>query len=308
MVVASSSWHSYPSIFALGHRATQPLYEQPVVLEEKVDGSQFSFGLHDGVLRVRSKGQEFDPRDTGMHDLFRPAAATAVDLANRGLLKEGWTYRGEALKRPRHNALTYGRVPTGHVIIFDVQPGHEEYLTYGPKAEEAARLGLEVVPLVWAGYLKDVDLGAILDRESVLGEAKIEGVVVKPTIPVYGQDKKLVLAKFVSEAFKEEHAKSWGPSKQSHGSVVERLVSRYKTDARWRKSVEHLRDDGKLEGDPRDIGQLIREIEADLLRECGDEIARALLAEFQREIVKGVLRGFPEWYKTQLAEAGGEFV
>ena len=53
-----NSWHSYPSVYNLGHRALEPLLAHPLNIEEKVDGSQFSFGRFDGVLRVRSKGQE----------------------------------------------------------------------------------------------------------------------------------------------------------------------------------------------------------------------------------------------------------
>ena len=53
-----SSWHNYASIFALGHKALQELLWDDVVIEEKVDGSQFSFGLIDGTLRFRPKGQE----------------------------------------------------------------------------------------------------------------------------------------------------------------------------------------------------------------------------------------------------------
>jgi ATP-dependent RNA circularization protein (DNA/RNA ligase family) len=36
---------SYPSIYALGHRAIRELFDGPVVVEEKIDGSQFSFGV-----------------------------------------------------------------------------------------------------------------------------------------------------------------------------------------------------------------------------------------------------------------------
>lgn len=52
------SWHSYPSTFALGHRAIADLLLDPVLVEEKVDGSQFSFGVfeQDGerVIRCRA--------------------------------------------------------------------------------------------------------------------------------------------------------------------------------------------------------------------------------------------------------------
>ena len=53
--------HSYPSIYAVGHKYLAELFNGPVVIEEKIDGSQFSFGVYDGVLKIRSKGQEIFP-------------------------------------------------------------------------------------------------------------------------------------------------------------------------------------------------------------------------------------------------------
>jgi len=35
--------NSYPSIYNLGHHAIATLLDAPVLVEEKVDGSQFSF-------------------------------------------------------------------------------------------------------------------------------------------------------------------------------------------------------------------------------------------------------------------------
>jgi hypothetical protein len=52
-----NSWHSYPSIYNLGHRALQDLLTVSVNVEEKVDGSQFSFGItEEGEIKLRSKG------------------------------------------------------------------------------------------------------------------------------------------------------------------------------------------------------------------------------------------------------------
>ena len=66
---------SYPKILALGHRFLQGIFEGPVVVQEKVDGSQFSFGLDaEGVLRCRSRGQEIDIE--APPQLFVPAVET----------------------------------------------------------------------------------------------------------------------------------------------------------------------------------------------------------------------------------------
>lgn len=42
------SFHSYPAVFNLGHKAIESLLTSgPVIVEEKIDGSQFSFGVDD---------------------------------------------------------------------------------------------------------------------------------------------------------------------------------------------------------------------------------------------------------------------
>lgn len=48
--------HSYPKVLAIGHRYIQPLFDGSYHTEEKVDGSQFNFGMINGELCARSKG------------------------------------------------------------------------------------------------------------------------------------------------------------------------------------------------------------------------------------------------------------
>ena len=73
-----TSWHSYGKIFNLGHKETEALFDGPVVVEEKIDGSQFSFGSINGELKVRSKGREFDP--LAPDGIFQDACATVLRL------------------------------------------------------------------------------------------------------------------------------------------------------------------------------------------------------------------------------------
>lgn len=63
--------NSYPSIYSLGHRYISELFSGPVVIQEKIDGSQFSFGNLNGKLFCRSKGQFYKQR--------LAEAATAID-------------------------------------------------------------------------------------------------------------------------------------------------------------------------------------------------------------------------------------
>jgi hypothetical protein len=302
-----SSWHSYPSIFNLGHKAIADLLLGPVQVEEKIDGSQFSFGLIPQLaerldeqdwfeLKVRSKGAV-------MHaDAPEKMFAAGVEHVKsiQHLLHPGWTYRGEYLGKPKHNALAYDRIPKGHVIIFDVNTGEEEYLSYVEKHAEAARLGLECVPLLFQGVVPNIEsFRQFLDTTSCLGGQKIEGVVVKPIgYGLYGRDKKVLLGKFVSEAFKEVHRVEWG--QHTRGNALDAVIASLATPARWGKAVIHLRERGLLTDTPKDIGMLINEVKQDILKEEGEWLRERIFKEYEGDVLRGCIRGLPEWYKEQL--------
>lgn len=298
--VEATSWHSYPSIYNIGHPAVSDLFDGPVVIEEKIDGSQFSFGLFAGEPKIRSKGQQMVwGAPEGMFDR---AAATVHDLWQRGLLREGWTYRAEYLRTPKHNTLPYARIPPGHLIIFDVNHGHESYLPYVDKAAEAARLGLDIVPLIHEGCVTSADgLRLLLDRESCLGNVNIEGVVVK-NYAKFGRDKKVLMGKYVSEAFKEIHGKEWKKSNPTHGDIVQELALALKTEARWRKALQSLRDTGALEHSPRDIPTLMKAVAVDLDKECEELVKERLFQWAWPKIKRGAMVGLPEWYKQHLID------
>jgi hypothetical protein len=293
------SFNSYPSIFNFGHKAIRGLLDVPVNVEEKIDGSQFSFGKDDeGVLHIRSKGCVMVPG--APQKMFNHAWETVDRLAP--ILRPGWTYRAEYLSKPKHNVLAYDRIPKDYLIIFDVAKGHEDYLSYAEKEIECNRIGLECVPLLYSGRIGDIAFfRSLLDRVSVLGGQKIEGVVVKPqTYDLYGTDKKILMGKFVSEEFKEVHKAEWKSNNPTSKDILELIALQYRTPARWMKSVQHLRDEGRLEDSPRDIGPLIKETQADLLRETSDEIKEDLFKWAIKHIQRTVCHGLPEWYKELL--------
>lgn len=290
-----TSWHSYPKIWAMGHAQLKELLFDPVLIEEKIDGSQFSFGVFGGEVKMRSKGQELIP---GKEKMFSLAERFVEE--NVHLLKNGWTYRAEYLRTPKHNTLAYSRVPKNHLIVFDINMNQEEYLGVHEKRDEAARIGLECVPVLGCGEIQNVaELLGLLDLESSLGGPKIEGFVIK-NYARFGNDKKALMGKYVSEAFKEKHATEWKVGNPTQNDIVERMVTTYKTDARWEKAIQHLRDCGKLEGSPKDIGLLLKEVGVDILAECGDEIRDHLWKWAWPKIQRGLTRGLPEFYKEKL--------
>ena len=288
--------HSYPKVYNMGHAAIAALFDDPVVVQEKVDGSQFSFGVLDGELRCRSKGAELVL--DAPEKMFARAVETALQLAPD--LKPGWVYRAEYLQGPSHNTLRYERVPARHLILFDVCTGLEVYAHPVDLEREAERLGLETVPLLAHDHVRSVDeLTTFLERESVLGGTKVEGVVCK-NYARWGRDGKALMGKLVAPAFREVHEKSWKVKNPTGRDIVGQLGQRLRSEARWRKALQHLDEAGALEHSPKDIGSLIKAVPSDVLAEHEEEIKAALFKWAWPKIRRQITAGLLEWYKEQL--------
>lgn len=296
--MTSTSWHSYPKLFNLGHGAIKNLLSSDVVVEEKIDGSQFSFGRFGDELFCRSKGKVLDISHP--EKMFIKAVETAKELFP--LLNDGWTYRGEYLQSPKHNTLAYDRHPIKYFILFDVNTGHEQYLSYEDKKREAERLGIEVVPLLFQGKVDTLNqIMGFMDRTSVLGGQKIEGIVIK-NYGMFGSDGHALMGKHVSEEFKEIHTRDWKKRFPGTKDVVAILGEQYRTPARWNKAIQHMEEAGKLTNSPKDIGPLVKEVQDDILSECKEELMDQLFKWAWPNLQRAVIKGLPQWYKNKLAE------
>jgi hypothetical protein len=231
------------------------------------------------------------------------AAGVAAIQAVREKLKAGYVYRGEYLMKPKHNALAYSRVPQNHIILFDVEYGIQNFMEPWELTKEAARLEFEEVPTLYVGYwnMGAEQLKELLQLESVLGEQKIEGIVIK-NYNLWGPDKKALMAKFVSEQFKEAHCKMWGDAPKGKGDIIQRFIETLKTEARWNKAVQHLRDEGLILDEPKDIGLIIQEVKRDVEADAGEWMKEQMFKEFVPQVLRGVAGGIAEWYKSKLLE------
>lgn len=287
---------SYSSIYNLGHKAIADLTKGRCLVEEKVDGSQISFGLLDGELHIRSKSAviqtQYPPK------MF----ALAVEVIQGLELNPSYIYRGEYLAKPKQNTLSYARIPQNHIVIFDISDGIESYLPFGAKAGEAIRLGFECVPLLFSGEVTLDILKKLLETESFLGGPLVEGVVIKPfNYDLYGLDHKVLMGKYVSEAFKETHKREWkaGTGKD----IVQMLAAEFAVPVRWEKMVHVLRDSGELTDSPKDIGALLKLTAQDLEKEEVDYIKERLYAHFRKDLFRASLHGLPAWYKERLMKS-----
>jgi hypothetical protein len=287
---------SYPKIYNLGHKAVRDIFNEQVVVQEKIDGSQFSFMKKDGVTYARSKGAMlyFDNPEK----MFSKGLESVKNI--EGDLTDGWIYRGEYLQKPKHNVLKYDRVPEGHIILYDVEINPQEFMDNDRLKDEAMFLGLESVR-TW--YLENPDQATIAEimlQTSALGGVAYEGLVFKNYNRFDPFTGKVMMAKHVSEAFKEVHRSK--KYRTSNKDIIESLKENYRTEARWQKAYQVLRDNGHITDSPKDIGNLIKEVNQDVLDECKEEIMEILFKWGWKQISRGLTAGLPEWYKNKLVE------
>ena len=234
--------------------------------------------------------------------MFRNGVEAILDLKMR--LMDGWTYRGEYLSKPKHNTLCYDRVPKNHVVIFDIETSPTHFMTFEERFLEAERLGFEVPTVFSVGTITSLeDIKKFLSETSILG-GQIEGVVIKPLgHNLYGQDKTVLMGKFVREDFKEKNHANWKQNNPGKLDFLAGLIAKYRTPQRWTKAVQHLREAGELVGEPKDIGKLIKEVPRDILSDSEDEIKQELFDYFWKEhLRRGFIFGLPEWYKEKLTK------
>jgi len=277
------------------------IFNYHVLIEEKLDGSQFSFSVdpETGELKARSKKAVVDVH--AADNLFAGACNTALRLYDSGVLTPGWVYRGESIMALRHNGITYERVPNGNFVLFDVEVGQELYLDLYDKMKLGKELGLEVTPVMYYGnVVSQADLDNFLTYPSMLGGI-IEGVVIK-AYGVFDASKRTLMAKYVRPEYKEVQKVHWKNDNPNTKEQLAALGQSYNTEPRWNKALIHLEEQGLIEHSVRDISALIKEVQADCLKEGKEEIKEQLWRMFKREIKLPWGRGVAEWYKQKLVE------
>jgi hypothetical protein len=294
---------SYPKILHIGDKPIADLYEGDVEITEKIDGSQFGFGLVDGELVCRSKGkeQELDNPD----ELFAEGVAYVKSIQDR--LPPDIFFYGEYLSKPRHSTLAYDRIPQNHIALFGALKSDKTLYDFDSLKSFASAFDVDTVPLIYSGKSDAEHTLSLLETVSYLGGQKIEGVVVKRYEDWLFLGRILCpvkAGKYVSEQFKEVHQKDWAKLNTAKGGL-EDLKASYRTEARWNKAIQHLRDDGDFEGTVRDIGKLIAEVSKDVTEEEKENIKEKLWQIYGKDILRHATGGMVEWYKEKIAK--GEF-
>lgn len=292
---------SYPKIFTIGSSGTEnALIGSNIRIEEKVDGSQFSFGINsEGELVFKSKSVMLDRHTPD--NLFKEAVEYLMTIEDSILkaFSPNTYFYGECLKRPKHNTLKYGRVPKNNIVLFDCLC-NGRWLESGEVKDKAEYLGIDKIPSFEAPkkitleYLKELFV-----TESFLGEEKIEGVVIKNNSQTIflGGNLYPLYTKYVREEFKERHKVAWA---SNNTDTIENFIKSFKSEARWLKAFYYLRDAGIIENAPKDIAALCSRVVQDIKEEEMENIKNELYRFFIKDIQRTSVKGLPEWYKEKL--------
>ncbi len=290
---------SFPKILTIGDKYIKDIFEEEVEVTEKVDGSQFSFGKHKGVLCMRSKNQELSIEEEE-GNMFSLAIKHIKSVENR--IPDGYTFNCEFLSKRRHSTLNYGRVPRNNLVLFSVM---DESLEFHDRKLFADSLDIESVPVLYFGKIEIEGLKDLITRESFLGGVDIEGVVVKNykrECVIGGRIIPLTAGKIVTETFKEVHNTQRSKEEKQKDRVHNFFMS-HKTEARWVKAVQHLEEKGGVDHSAKDIGKLAKEVNLDIEEEEKEKVKGFLWGEFKGKLFKQATSGMPEWYKKRLEDS-----
>lgn len=291
---------SYYKILTYGSAGTEALLDGPVLVSEKVDGSQFRFGICNGEFYMASHHKQIhEGQDYGM---FREGVEHVLSI--RGALEAFAEHIGtenlwifaEYLQKPKQNVLAYDRVPRNHLAVWAVMI---DAVWVNPSMQLVEDLGLEAVPYtMWPMLYTHALLEKRLEDESFLGGQRVEGLVISngaQTIAI-GPRVQPLICKLVRPEFKEQHK----VADVSGKSKIEQHMESYRAEARWLKAVQRAGEAGELQGAPQDIGPLLKSINDDILAEEEENIKSFLWQHYRKDYLRAATRGFPEWYKDRL--------
>lgn len=291
----------YTKVLTLGSSFTENALVGDVVIQEKIDGSQFRWGvLGDGEFAVASKGKTILLE--APEKMFNKGVEYLVSIKDKILKFPKNTYfYGEYMQREKHNVLTYGRTPQNHIVLFDVMSGGRWFKR--KELEKIAKeLEIDIVPELFKGKATPKTIEKLLKTKSFLGKEVIEGVAIKnynETIMLGGFIFPL-FTKYVRQEFKERHETEWKTKKPK--DTMNLFIMSFKNEARWLKTFQHLRDEGELENSLKDLAKLIPGVQKDIAEEESENIKQVLYDIAIKQINRVAVSGLPEWYKEKLLD------
>lgn len=252
----------YPKIKTLGKKETLSLFLDPedtVIIEEKVDGSNFRIFIKDGNLYFGSRNFTLEENNG---QWLRCIQYVKNALEGKDLTKlNGHILFGECTN-PHTLQYNLDKIPP--FLGFDVLTPGGKFLSH--KNEIFSKLGLPVVPCLQ--YIKVKNITNVTDDwvpKSLYGDFQAEGIVFK-------NYRRQTFAKYVRTEFKEENKKLFGGPSKYGNDDTEKISLKYCTMARIEKNIFKLIDEGHKLDMPM-MKHLPKLVYADTWAECYEDIS-----------------------------------
>lgn len=272
----------YTSIVRMGHRDTVGVVKEGdyITVYEKLDGANASFSLgEDGVLAF-SRNTQLSPENNlrGFYEFTRGISPSA--------LPPDTIYYGEWLVKHK---VDYGD-KAATFYLFDVYSTiDEDYAPTDVVISEAARLGLAIAPILYAGpYVSFEHLQSFVGRSSYAVNATGgEGIVVK-NVNFRDQYGNQTFMKLVSEGFREMQPQKAPRDPNAPETVEVTFVKTYLSEARVDKLLRKLVDEAVIPEafGLKDMGVILRELGGRVYDDLLKEESADLPADFDEKAVR----------------------
>lgn len=300
--------------------------ENNIVIQEKVDGENFRIEITrdfkiEGIpmteygFRFGSRNVDNINKDSSYGHAIRKlddeAEFRPKDIDNMfTMLSKHYeepihkvTVFGEYMPSSKPKKIPYDRHPKNYVAVFDVMVSNEEEYAFLHPADVnygkiCDTLQVDQVPILYIGngsnmqdFIKTNE--AFFDKESYLGNHKIEGTVaknydnfldekgVKMVSHSYGGDRLgLPMIKFVQPHL-QEHAYVEKADTRTIEGIAQFVGDRCITEGRVYKALTKLEFENQEQCDRTNTREIIKEVMNDVLVEEDDHIKKMLYKEFK---------------------------
>lgn len=233
-------FHKYVKIKRFGHEDNVDILAEDsdiIYIESKMDGANTRMAIIDDKLHYGTRNQELTDADENSKKPWKEFIEFAESVKDN--LRPNYIYYMEYMI-PHTIRYDFKRMP--RFLGFDI---YDLKINKFILPEEAIKMfkeiGVEFVPIVQVGTakeIKEVPLDESIIPQSKYYNGKDEGVVIK-------NYNKQIFAKIVRSEFKEINKRIFSRKKKKVRGNDQTFVNKYVTEARIRKLIFKLRDNGK---------------------------------------------------------------
>ena len=243
-----------------------------IYIEEKIDGANasFQYNLETGTIEAFSRKTKLDEKNTlrGFYEW--------TNTLNKKAFTEVGNLRffGEWLIK---HTVPYPQSAYQNFYLFDIYDTNKKKWLPQPMVQFFSNaLGLKMVPILYVGPFISIAECAKYVGLTELGGEYGEGIVIKNMDTLNSGNRLPSYAKIVGEKFAERHTchvKAVDPEKFKQQEEQRKIVQSVVTEARVRKLLWKLVDEGILveDWDAKDMGTIAKNLGKALYADCVKE-------------------------------------